>query len=460
MENSSADAVASIEISGLFGRFNHCVPLGGEEDLHIITAPNGYGKTVILRFLDAFFNRKFSYFRRVKFHEATITFRSGRWVKIHREEVGINSQESLLETRDTTIKSLKFSSFGYGDDQTVYDLTPQISSSRFRPYERYLPVDRVGVDRWLEESTQKTMTTAEVFWKYSDLLPSAFNELTDNIKLPEWLNKATKSVRVQLIETQRLLAIDQVESAAVSPRERKLKRLSVVETDAQDLAEKISRAVQRYADESQKLDQTFPKRIIEERATVVSGENEIRARLQEISKKREALVAAGIISESAYERIEPSDALDDESIRRILKIYAEDTERKLSVFDFIYSRINLFREIIDEHFLFKTVSTDLEKGIVISDDSDHSEIPLAALSSGEQHELVLIYGLLFKVDAGALILIDEPELSLHVVWQKSFISDILKIKKLNNISVVIATHSPQIINDKWDLVHELARQVE
>lgn len=68
----------------------------------------------------------------------------------------------------------------------------------------------------------------------------------------------------------------------------------------------------------------------------------------------------------------------------------------------------------------------------------------------------MIYELLFKVKSSSLILIDEPELSLHVAWQKKFISDIQKIQTLKNMTFVIATHSPQIINDKWSLVQDLA----
>lgn len=53
------------------------------------------------------------------------------------------------------------------------------------------------------------------------------------------------------------------------------------------------------------------------------------------------------------------------------------------------------------------------------------------------------------------MLIDEPELSLHVVWQKQFLDDLLKIIELQKINVIIATHSPQIINNRWDLTVDL-----
>lgn len=56
--------------------------------------------------------------------------------------------------------------------------------------------------------------------------------------------------------------------------------------------------------------------------------------------------------------------------------------------------------------------------------------------------------MLFEIDKNTLILIDEPEISLHVAWQKRFISDILSIIDVNHFDVLIATHSPQLIG-RW-----------
>ena len=57
----------------------------------------------------------------------------------------------------------------------------------------------------------------------------------------------------------------------------------------------------------------------------------------------------------------------------------------------------------------------------------------------------MFYELIFETNEGILLLIDEPEISLHVVWQRKFIDDLLKVIKDKKISVVISTHSPQII---------------
>ncbi|MCK5719976.1 MAG: AAA family ATPase, partial [Thiomargarita sp.] len=52
-------------------------------------------------------------------------------------------------------------------------------------------------------------------------------------------------------------------------------------------------------------------------------------------------------------------------------------------------------------------------------------------------------------------LIDEPEISLHVAWQVEFLGDMKDIINLREFDVIISTHSPQIIDDRWDLTVEL-----
>lgn len=188
------------------------------------------------------------------------------------------------------------------------------------------------------------------------------------------------------------------------------------------------------------------------------SEAEVREELSNLNKKHDELVSVGMIGKSIQQEISKIDVLSDSNILKILSIYIEDTKIKLSIFDDLYEKVSLFKQIINDHFSFKSVNIDAEKGITSSDIETNIDIPLGYLSSGEQHELVLLYELLFNVNEGALILVDEPELSLHVAWQKSFILDIQKIQNLKHLRVIIATHSPQIINDKWDLVQDLSKE--
>jgi predicted ATP-binding protein involved in virulence len=96
------------------------------------------------------------------------------------------------------------------------------------------------------------------------------------------------------------------------------------------------------------------------------------------------------------------------------------------------------------------MSIDKNSGFIF-ETSEGKPLSIRDLSSGEQHELVLFYELLFKASPNALILIDEPELSLHIAWQIEFVNDLEEIIKLTDFDVLIATHSPDIIDKSWGL---------
>ena len=135
-------------------------------------------------------------------------------------------------------------------------------------------------------------------------------------------------------------------------------------------------------------------------------------------------------------------------------MYIGDAEKKLGVFDDLIRKNELFVRIVNKKFLHKRLDISKNEGFVFTT-SDGKILQSENLSSGEQHAVVLFYQLLFKVLPDSLILIDEPELSLHIVWQQQFIRDIQDIVELDGFDVLIATHSPQIIHDRWDLAVEL-----
>ena len=74
---------------------------------------------------------------------------------------------------------------------------------------------------------------------------------------------------------------------------------------------------------------------------------------------------------------------------------------------------------------------------------------LAAL--GEQQMLVLAYQLLFETTPGTLLLIDEPEISLHVAWQNRFVEDITEMGRGRDIQFLLATHSPTLIGGRENI---------
>lgn len=69
------------------------------------------------------------------------------------------------------------------------------------------------------------------------------------------------------------------------------------------------------------------------------------------------------------------------------------------------------------------------------------------LSSGEKQLLVILTTVLVQNHEPYVLLMDEPEISLHIEWQQQLIS---LIRKLNPQSqLILSTHSPALIMDGW-----------
>ncbi|WP_312633982.1 AAA family ATPase [Pseudescherichia sp.] len=72
---------------------------------------------------------------------------------------------------------------------------------------------------------------------------------------------------------------------------------------------------------------------------------------------------------------------------------------------------------------------------------------LRLASSGEQCILLSLLGIAANISNNTLILIDEPEISLHPEWQERYISLLMKIfERYHSCLFIIATHSPQMVS--------------
>ena len=77
------------------------------------------------------------------------------------------------------------------------------------------------------------------------------------------------------------------------------------------------------------------------------------------------------------------------------------------------------------------------------------------LSSGEKQMLVILLTVLVEDHQPYVLFMDEPEVSLHIEWQKRLINIIMQLNP--NVQVILTTHSPAVIMDGWtDRVTEVS----
>jgi predicted ATPase len=68
---------------------------------------------------------------------------------------------------------------------------------------------------------------------------------------------------------------------------------------------------------------------------------------------------------------------------------------------------------------------------------------------------MLFYSLLFRSERGSVFMIDEPEISLNVLWQEKFIDNLTKVGKVVPMQFILATHSPQIVGAHQHLLRQV-----
>ncbi len=119
--------------------------------------------------------------------------------------------------------------------------------------------------------------------------------------------------------------------------------------------------------------------------------------------------------------------------------------------------IIVFKDIINNIYINKNIDVT-ENGKLIIAMNNGTTLPLSKLSSGEKQILLIFYQMLFHSNNGSIILVDEPEISLHVTWQQMLGDYFCDICRVRNVQMIVATHSPQVIHDRWDYAKELVQK--
>lgn len=449
--------INKIEVNGLYGAFKHNISLK-KENITLILGENGLGKTVILKMIKAFYDKDFFELQTNLFNQFALTFTDGAKLTITKKQTKDGcSLEIALKSKGkkTPLKhTMRFSEeerHGMSrlrNSKEFYFREIQYELRRYLPF----PIERIGGDRWLDQHHSMVYSTQELIEKYAEFFPHQIRQKFDT-SLPTWLTERTNSIKTKLIETQRLLTKIKAEEGEY--------RSSVVRY-SQELIETIKNKTVAATDLASKLDRSYPNRLIK-KITITSKitDSELEDGLDKLNKRRELLNKVGLI-DTEEENLHPitqaikkQSGKNKELLKDVLQVYLEDSNEKLTIYNELSRRIDLLMGIINKRFLYKKLQIDKSKGFVFTSLVTGKNIPLAGLSSGEQHELVLFYQLLFNTEPNSLLLIDEPEISLHISWQNEFISDLSEVIKLNNLSAIIATHSPDIINNNWSLTIQL-----
>ncbi|EJL6357659.1 TPA: AAA family ATPase [Vibrio cholerae] len=158
--------------------------------------------------------------------------------------------------------------------------------------------------------------------------------------------------------------------------------------------------------------------------------------------------------------LESLEGLDRRSITEIADAISfltsfRDQQKMFSMeVDFSSSkRIFINKKQFTDDILMRSISVLLKNNIIrVMDVRLHKHefgaMSLRRASSGEQCMLVIMLGIAGYINDNSLVLIDEPEISLHPIWQEKFTSLLIEVfSSYKGCQFIIATHSPQIVSN-------------
>jgi len=129
---------------------------------------------------------------------------------------------------------------------------------------------------------------------------------------------------------------------------------------------------------------------------------------------------------------------------QVVSSFIEGQRARLDSLEKFNDLLNRFVGLINGFLVDKRIILNVDSGIRILKNSGLALEP-EKLSSGEKQLLLLFCSALTVTDRMSLFLIDEPEISLNVKWQRRLIDSLSDITKDSQCQFLLATHSIELL---------------
>lgn len=469
--------IKSIHATKIFDRYNFDIQFN--RGINIIYGKNGTGKTTLIHILANALEGNFSTFRHLDFDEIKLEFddetvvkifHDGDILRVNREQNGI--KEDLFDL-DELIKSLS-------SDESIIFRKNLPSPVRGRLFEIFDLKNALSTTDNMEEKAilQNRLDMKERFFSErfpvleEDLFKSeplidvsyfpAFREMieawasmrekegierrsTRDIPMPsvlarEWFGPFTPNIKyrsIQMIYDEISMELRKYEKE-VWTKEREL-----ISNAFLDIFDSLAN----------------PKPVENSFAVIYNDIVEISKEYKTLPFSKQSQVSGKIIKR--IESLKNSFREEDETARIILNLYNEFLQESLTTQRDNFRPIKNYLESVNKFFRPKkelvvdieTPTSSYEIGVKYENSDEINN--LRTLSSGERQILTLVYSAT-HLSEEKVVLIDEPEISLHVDWQRVLLSRMTEHIGSDK-QIIACTHSPTIGADYLDNMIDLSK---
>lgn len=186
--------------------------------------------------------------------------------------------------------------------------------------------------------------------------------------------------------------------------------------------------------------------------------DDLLSNLNKLSNRAEEFTSLGLSRPIPFKElesiIESANTDRQGSLASVLEPYVDSIKSRLDAYQELKEKLSVFLDIINSFYKGKCVRITLSKGIQIFDEQGiHLDMDL--LSSGEKQILLLLCNILVATTQSSLFIIDEPELSLNVKWQRQLVDSLLELCRGSHVQFIMATHSIELLTKHKDHVLKL-----
>lgn len=464
MNNESAMSfpIEFFKMNGVYGYKNLSMTMKGKSTIFV--SENGSGKTTILNALNYVLKGEFSKLKNSSFKTIEIKLTGIEDSIILDKETIKNTPPEL---QDLITDSLSLMDDDFWDEHQIEDVYIAISSvNAFAPF----TLPESNIIRGLYNASELPMSDFLVTLK--ELKTKIENTLIPHDTELAKLLEALSSYEVIYLPTYRrveksfdLNMKDDTRRRAMA-RKGRLKfnnqdRISYGLRDVEETLSAITLDIERQSSAGYRsLSATMLDDLIRHEHRIKQADNNVLPEIEDLTRFLSRLDKPRVNYQtvSSYGKIAPL-------IENLKDLYAKDIIKENHYLNYFLSKLNpIIQDTKEQESKIETFVAICNKylktagdskfltfdpsklEVVVYDDFSGEEIQLNDLSSGEKQVISLMSILYLYDNSNKIILIDEPELSLSLPWQKLLLPD---VDQCNTVSQVIAiTHSPFIFDNE------------
>lgn len=195
---------------------------------------------------------------------------------------------------------------------------------------------------------------------------------------------------------------------------------------------------------------------IKDYSSISSKIEDLKKILEEVNKRTESYSRFGLVTTTEYSQIKQALSVagdKQEAIYNILEPFIRGLKAKLDALKNIQQQLSSFTGCLNSFLSYKKITYSIQEGFSIVQEQTDEPIDFKDLSSGEKQLILLFSNAILASSQATIFIIDEPEISLNIKWQRKLLNYLLQLTPNNNTQYLIATHSIELLtNQKQNVI--------